>query len=122
MADNKRRFSRIPFSIKAEITINNESFSVDTINDIGVGGGSFPITAQPESGTICTVKIFLEGVSSELSINIEGKVLRSDPGAVIVQFVRIDPDSLYHLQNIIRYNAPDPDAVEEEINKHPGLI
>lgn len=66
--------------------------------------------------------IFLGHDGGEPVVDAEGKILRSCPEGVAVQFVKIDPDSLYHLQNIIRYNAPDPEVIEEEISNHPGLV
>jgi hypothetical protein len=122
MSEEKRRFSRIPFRVNAEITIGERSFLVDEIDNLSIGGGLFPIEDHLEAGATCQVEIILEGSSSELSIYVSGEVIRSADGNVAIQFVRIDPDSLFHLQNIIRFNAPDPDVIEEEIRRHPGII
>ena len=48
--------------------------------------------------------------------------MRSDQEMTGIKFTGIDPDSLFHLHNILRYNAVDPDRVEQEIDEHPGLI
>ena len=122
MKKEKRRFSRIPFKMHAELTVDNVTYPVHEINNLSIGGASFPVRADFEADTACQAKIFLEGRSSELSIEVSGKVVRCSPEAVAVQFTRIDPDSLFHLQNVIRYNAPDPEVIEKEIQKHPGLI
>lgn len=122
MSEEKRRFSRIPFKVNAEITSNDKVFLVDEIINLSIGGGFFPIDEHLDSGTSCRIEIILEGSSSELSIYVSGEVIRSLPEGVAIQFIRIDPDSLFHLQNIIRFNAPDPDTIEKEINQHPGII
>ena len=122
MSEEKRRFSRIPFRVNAEITVGEKDFLVDEIKNLSVGGGFFPIEEELEASTPCRVEIILEGSSSELSIYIDGEVIRSLEGGVAIQFKRIDPDSLFHLQNIIRFNAPDPDVIEEEIRRHPGVV
>jgi hypothetical protein len=122
MSVENRRFSRIPFKVNAEITIDNVVYPVSEIKNLSIGGGFFPLDADFVSGSSCHVKIILNGTSSELSINVSGQILRSSSGSVAIQFTSIDPDSLYHLQNIIRYNASDPDSVENEIRRHPGLI
>ena len=122
MSQEKRRFSRIPFQVKAEITVDREVYPVAKINNLGIGGGFFPLVKGLAPDSPCQVKIFLNGASSELSIRVAGRILRSSAGAVAIQFTAIDPDSLFHLQNIIRFNASDPDAVEREIERHPGLI
>ncbi len=119
---DKRRFSRIPFKVNAEITVDNVVYPVAEIKNLSIGGGFFPLDADLVSGAVCHVKIILNGTSSELSINVSGQILRSTPGSVAIHFTSIDPDSLFHLQNIIRYNASDPDSIENEIRRHPGLI
>jgi hypothetical protein len=122
MSEEKRRFSRIPFRINAELTSNDKVLLVDEINNLSIGGGFFPIDELLAVGTSCRIELMLEGSSSELSIYVSGEVIRSLPEGVAIQFTRIDPDSLFHLQNIIRFNAPDPEVIEEEINLHPGLV
>ena len=122
MSGEKRRFSRIPFRVNAELTVGEKSFLVEEIQNLSIGGGLFPIEEELETGEICRIEIILEGSSSELSIYVSGEVIRSTDGSAAIQFTRIDPDSLFHLQNIIRFNAPDPDVIEEEIRNHPGII
>jgi len=122
MLQEKRRFSRIPFQVNAEITLDREVYPVPEINNLGIGGGCFPIAEDQTPGSPCQVKIFLDGGSSEFSIRIAGRILRSTANATAIQFTAIEPESLFHLQNIIRFNAPDPDAIEREIERHPGLI
>ncbi|MBW1897713.1 MAG: PilZ domain-containing protein [Deltaproteobacteria bacterium] len=121
MADNRRKFTRVPFRVQAEITATDHVFNVEELSNLSIGGCLLPIAADLKEGTACHVKILLSGSSSEMSIRIDGEIKRSQPGTVAVKFIRIDPDSLFHLQNIIRYNSPDPDAVDREITKHPGI-
>ena len=64
----------------------------------------------------------MTGTTSELSIQVKGKIMRCDARAIAIKFTGIDPDSLFHLQNIIRYNSPDPEAAEREIQDHPGIV
>ena len=96
-------------------------FNVEELCNLSVGGCLLPIAEDFKEGTACHVKILLSGTSSEMNIRIDGEIKRSEPGTVAVKFIRIDPDSLFHLQNIVRYNSPDPDAVDQEITRHPGI-
>ena len=121
MSEEKRRFTRIPFDVEAEITANDSSYKSDGILNLSVGGCLLPIQANLEPGTGCQMRIIMIGASSELNIRIEGKIIRCDTGGVAINFTGVDPDSLLHLQNIIRYNSPDSEAVELEILEHPGL-
>jgi hypothetical protein len=54
-------------------------------------------------------------------VKVFGEIVRAGNGVVSLKFMTIAAEDLFHLQNIIRYNAKDPDAVEEEISAHPGL-
>lgn len=118
----KRRFTRVTFRVKAEMTVNAVLYTAEEINNLSVGGCLLPITAGLEPGSACHVRILLSGTSSELRVKVDGNVVRCNHGAVTIKFTHIDPDSLFHLQNIVRYNSPDPDTVEWEIRDHPVLV
>jgi len=121
MSDDNRRFTRIPFTMHTELEANGETHKTENISNLSVGGCLLPLSLDLPSGTECRVKIVLEGTVEELAIMIEGEIVRTTPEGLAIKFVRIDPESLYHLQNIVRYNSPDADIIENEINKHPGL-
>jgi len=122
MTEEKRRFTRIPFRVKVEIKANDVVYTTEEINNISIGGCLLPIAAPLAPGTSCRIKIKLGGTSEEISIRVKGEIVRSSETNIVVKFVRIDPDSLFHLQNIIRYNAGDADRVDREISEHPGLV
>ncbi len=122
MPKEKRRFTRVPFMVSAEIMVNDFSCRAEEILNLSFGGCLIPVKASLEPGTECHFKIIMAGTTSELSIQVKGEVMRSDAGAVAVKFTEIDPESLFHLRNIIRYNAHDYEAVEQEIMDHPGLL
>ncbi len=121
MTDEKRRFSRVPFRVSVEMTVNDILYSSEEINNLSVGGCLLPIKMDVGTGTKCNLEILLSGKNSELSVRVEGKIIRCESGAVAIKFTEIQPDSLFHLQNIVRYNSPDTDRVEQEISNHPGL-
>ncbi len=122
MSEDKRRFSRIKFDVPAEVSFNEKTFKLNTIYNLSVGGGLFPLAENFDNGTECMVIIPLERENRSINVEVYGKIIRHTSDLVTIQFTRIDPDSLYHLQNIIRYNAPDSDIIEKEIKEHPGLI
>lgn len=119
MIQEKRRFTRIPFKVKAEMRVGKILYSAEVIENLSIGGCLLPINAVFERGTTCQIRILLTGSSSDLDVKIDGDITRCDANTVAVKFTHIDPDSLFHLQSIVRYNSPDPDAIEEEIVKHP---
>ncbi|MCD4716878.1 MAG: PilZ domain-containing protein [Desulfobacterales bacterium] len=122
MSEEKRRFTRVLFRVSAEIMAHDFSCRADEILNLSVGGCLLPVKADLEPGTGCDLKIIMAGTTSELNIRVKGEIVRSGAGAVAVKFTGIDPESLFHLQNIIRYNLPDPEAIEREIRDHPGLL
>ena len=122
MREEHRRFTRIPFKTRAEMIVHDHVYEAEEIINLGVGGALLPISAEFDPGTVCRLRILLSGTSSELIIRTDGEIVRSEGDTVAVKFTGIDPDSLFHLQNILRYNAPDAESIEREIEAHPGLL
>lgn len=122
MSDEKRRFTRVPFKVEAEVKIGDSSYRTDEISNLSVGGCLLPISVASEATAKCHVRIWLGGTSSELIVAVEGEIVRITPESVAIRFTGVDVDSLFHLQNIVRYNSSDPDAVEREIRDHFGIV
>lgn len=122
MPDEKRRFTRILFNVEAQVKLGDISYRAKEISNLSVGGCLLPIAVEGEVGAECHVKIRLGDAGSELAVAVQGQVVRITPRAVAIKFTGVDVDSLHHLQNIVRYNSADPDAVEREIRDHSGII
>ncbi len=122
MSENKRKFTRVPFKVKTRIEADDISYEVDEIYNLSVGGCLLPANADLEVGARCDITILLNEEDDGLNVRVAGDVVRSATEDVAVKFKLIEPESLYHLQNIIRYNAEDPDRIEDEISKHPGIF
>lgn len=122
MSDEKRKFTRISFKVVADVCIGIQTYAVDEIRNLSVGGCLVSINACFAAGTACRMDIWMTGSSSDLKVSVEGEVIRGEARETAIRFTRIDPDSLYHLRNIILYNSPDSDKVEDELKAHPGLI
>ena len=118
----KRRFSRIGFAVAAVLTVGGKVYSFENVTNLSIGGCMFETAEQIAPGQPCRLWIPLEPADPDLGVEVFGEVVRSTPDHVCLQFTRIDPDSLFHLQNILRYNASDTDRIEEEIGRHPGLV
>lgn len=122
MADEKRRFTRIFFNVRASLEINREIYKFDRIVNLSVGGCLLEMPKEDPSlrvGQDCVFKILLDHMAP--AVEVAGEIVRFRDGEVSIKFTVIDPDNLYHLQNIIRYNAEDPDKIEKELQEHPGL-
>lgn len=122
MVTQKRKFSRIPLKFPATLIVDGtEVFDIHEIDNLSVGGCLVPLEAEVVEGTRCSITIRLTGGLGNTSINVTGEIVRHDREYVAIKFTRINPDNLHHLQNLIRYNAPDPDIIDEEIKNHPGI-
>jgi len=122
MESEKRRFTRFTLDMNAVLYVDKVSYNVDKVSNISIGGCLLPIHADLKSDTPCALTIYLGMSESEISIKIDGVIIRSMDGDVAVKFTGIDPDSLFHLQMLARYNSSDIEKVEDEIRKHPGII
>lgn len=106
MPEEKRRSDRIFSDMSAEITVADTSFTVQQIVNLSVGGCLLEITDNLPVGAECTVKILIDGTLQGLRVDADGEIVRNDPGTVGIKFTRIGPDSLFHLQNIVRFSLP----------------
>jgi len=121
MTEEQRRFTRVPFKAEAELKVDGKSYRVDKISNLGVGGCLMAIDDSLQAGTKCHVAIHLGGPTTNLTVRVDGEIVRTSPGAVAVKFTGVELDSLHHLQNIVRYNSSDPDAVEKELRDNVGI-
>jgi hypothetical protein len=68
------------------------------------------------------VTIFLGEQGTSERIEAEARVARSDLVGVGVEFEALHgPDSYWHLRCLVAYNAPDPVAIEQELDGHLGI-
>lgn len=122
METSKRRFSRIELKFPATLIVDgSEVFDIHEIANLSVGGCLVPLEQEIIEGTRCSITIRLTGGLGNTPINVNGEVVRHDNEYVAIKFTKIGPDDLSHLQNLIRYNAPNPDQIDEEIKNHPGI-
>ena len=123
MEKNRRRFTRIKIHRPVILETEDERIqTADSVNDLGIGGCLVPVTSIIEEDTVCTIKILLDSHENGRTITIEGTVVRCTDGEAAVKFRAIDPYNLYLLQNLVRYNSSNPEAIDSEINNHPGIV
>ncbi len=66
-------------------------------------------------GTRCHVEMVLSGTSSELRLRFTGMVVRTGQDGMGIEFEQMDPDSFFHLRNVLYYNTGDPERINREI-------
>jgi hypothetical protein len=114
MPDDKRKFTRVPFSTKVGLTIGDHTIFANEMRNVSLGGAFVLATESVPSGTSCQLDIELTGPASLLCIRVEGEVLRCDPEGIAIKFTRIDLDSLIHLSHLIKICASDPEIIDLE--------
>jgi hypothetical protein len=112
---DKRRFTRIPFEARAELE-NGDEVSGGAIENLSLQGMLVRGEASFAAGARVSIRILLSGASSELSVALDGHIVRCADGALAVQFdLRgIDVDALTHLRYIVGFALGDTDAVMDE--------
>lgn len=122
MEGEKRRFTRFALKMNGTLHVDKNSYGVGMISNLSIGGCLLPVNAELKKDTPCSLTIDLGMTEREVTVEVEGVIVRCEHGEVAVKFTKIDPDSLFHLQMLARYNSPDSEKVEKEIKEHPGIV
>ena len=118
-ADNRREFTRVRIHVEVEVSSDDRATISGTVEDLSLNGAYVPCTGRLPVGTSCKVELMLDG--RDIRLTAEAEVSREDERGIAVEFKGIPLDDLEHLRNLIRYNADDPNQVEEEFDSHIGL-
>ncbi len=124
MQSEKRKFSRIPLQFQLLIILEDGSeHRVDQVEDVSIGGCLISLQPEYAQQKTCTVKVVLgDNPEDGPTIEAHGNIVRQNATQLAIQFTKIDPDSLFHLRNLIRYNSPDPDKIDNEIQVNQGIL
>ena len=109
----KRDFTRVPFETKAVINYKNRAIT-GTVENLSLKGMFLKTSEDIEDDQEISIKIFLSGSSSQLTIDLDGSVLRSDNDGLAIRFHKIDIDSFIHLKNVVSYNQGNADEIMDE--------
>jgi hypothetical protein len=112
--EGKRRHSRVPFHAVVSLGFpDGETFNHCETRDLGLRGVLVEGVEGREIGETCRVELCLTGTSSRMCLTMEGTVIRLQENGIAIRFTATDPDSFFHLQNIIYYNSEDADELQE---------
>jgi hypothetical protein len=117
---NQREFTRVLVSARTELRSGAVSVSGAPTHSLSMKGMSVVCQERLPVGSECEIDIVL--VEGEVTIQLLGTVVSLLPDGMAVQFTKIlGLESFDHLRNLVFYNAPDVDAVEQEFSTHSGL-
>ena len=109
----KRAVTRVLFNVKSSVKFGDKTIIGDVIN-ISMHGMLLQTSEQIPENEIVDAQIYMEGTTSELKINVQGRILRSDKTGTAIAFKSVDIDSFIHLKNIVVYNEGDEDKIMKE--------
>lgn len=114
--ENRRQFTRVLFSIKAELTIDESSYVV-SIHDISLNGALVTAIKSEQSlkGKFGTLSFFLSDGESEVSMHIA--VVHEKDDETGLQCNAIDIDSVTHLRRLVELNLGDSQQLDKELSQ-----
>lgn len=111
--DNERRQKlRVDFKTNVIVNTAESEISVDgSSKDLSLKGVFVNTKEKIPENTKCYVRVLLSGMTENIALKMQGKVIRKDEAGIAIAFDSMDLDSYTHLKNIVRYNTSDPDIV-----------
>ena len=112
----KRNFDRIPFQTKA-IVRSKDATVIGIVDNLSLDGIFLKTPEKLHLNRIVKIEVLVTGTSSQLSILLDGKIMRHENVGMAIQFRNIDVDAFFHLKNLISYNTNQTDTLEDEFQK-----
>jgi len=114
--ENRRQFTRILFSIKATLYVDEHSFPV-SIHDISLNGAlvTSPETDAQLKGKLGTLNFTL--ADGEAIVEMHVAIVHQETDVIGLQCNAIDIDSVTHLRRLIELNLGDESQLEKELSQ-----
>lgn len=114
--ENRRQFTRILFSIDAQLEVEEQSFQVN-IHDISLNGAlvSAPAEAATLKSKLGTLSFSLAGTEAMVTMHIA--VVHTELAEVGLQCNAIDIESVSHLRRLVELNLGDENQLNKELSQ-----
>lgn len=112
----KRHFARIPFQTKA-IVRSKDATVIGIVENLSLDGIFLKTPERLGLNRIVKIELLFTGTSSQLSILLDGKIMRHENIGMAIQFRDIDMDAFLHLKNLISCNTNQMEELNEEFSK-----
>ncbi|SFM66322.1 PilZ domain-containing protein [Thermodesulforhabdus norvegica] len=114
---DRRRFSRVRFQAEAVVSLRPHNVTTTgRIRDLSLKGMYVSTEKSFPQGSGVDVTILARTPAAELTLKLDGRVLRSEPEGMALEFSKMDLDTFIHLKNIIALNSGDLDKVVKEFH------
>jgi len=111
MSSDKRHSTRVDAGFEAYVTVDDIVIPVATKN-ISMKGALLEGCDDCFAGTEAELHIPL---SPSVRIVTDGDIIRAKDGVIAMKFKEMDELSFTFLHRLVQLNAPDPDAVDDEL-------
>ena len=112
----KRNFTRIQFQAKAFVRAKDTTV-IGLIENLSLNGIFLKTPEKLRVNRDVRIELLFTGTSSQLSILLNGQILRHERTGMAIQFNDIDLDAFFHLENLIRYNTDEIDKVKKQFQE-----
>jgi hypothetical protein len=119
---NRREFTRVPIQLNVEVTPTQAGNTSYQVKDVSLKGLYLHCENPLPVGAACRVALLLGDKDNPVRIEVGGKVARVDKTGMGLEITDIiGVQSFEHLRNLVLYNSPDPNQVEQEFQDHIGI-
>lgn len=114
--ENRRQFTRILFSIKATLEVEENTYPV-SIHDISLNGAlvTKPISENSLKGKLGILSFELSDGDANVEMHIA--VVHEDDDEIGLQCNAIDIDSVTHLRRLVELNLGDEEQLNKELSQ-----
>ena len=112
----KRNFDRIPFQTKA-IVRSKDTTVIGIVENLGMDGIFLKTPEKLNLNRVVKIELLFTGTSSQLSILLDGKIMRHENIGMAIQFKNVDLDAFFHLKNLIAYNTNKVGKLKDEFHR-----
>ncbi|MEJ2431098.1 MAG: PilZ domain-containing protein [Deltaproteobacteria bacterium] len=112
----KRNFDRIPFQTKA-IVRSKDATVIGIVENLSLDGIFLKTPEKLNLNRIVKIEVLITGTSSQLSILLDGKIMRHENVGMAIQFKNVDMDAFFHLKNLISYNTNQLEKLDDEFQR-----
>ena len=114
MTDEKRKFTRVPFRIYAEMQYE-ESTICGKVTDLSLKGLFVQTSVRVDIGADLDVMLRLPSTIPPLEFRFRAVVVRLAEDGIGLEIVESELQSFTHLRNIVALHVADPDRVIDEL-------
>ena len=117
---NQREFTRVLVAARTLVRAGGATLSAAQAHSLSMKGMSILSPERLPVGTECELTIIL--VEGEVEIQVLGTVVVHLADGMAFLFTKIlGLESFEHLRNMVFYNAPNVEQVEDEFTSHTGI-